>query len=914
MLFKSLFVSVIILGLSFNDANAVDKIDIPFETFKLDNGLTVIVHEDHKAPIVAVNIWYHVGGKDEPNNRQEFAHLFEHLMFNGTENYNDEWFKPFERIGTTDQNGTTSSDRTNYFQNVPTTALDMTLWLESDRMGHLLGAVDQETLDQQRGVVQNEKRQRENQPYGLMWDRLFTGLYPQGHPYNEPQVPADELLKDAKLDEVKDWFKKYYGAANATLVLAGDIDLKTAKEKAEKYFAHIPSGPPLAHLKKNVPNLISSTRDTLFDRVSQPRIVKAWIAPEFNHPDNELLQLAAQVLGGSAASRLDARLIHKEQIADSSSAFAYTQEVAGAFVLMVDAKANLDPKLVEAAMSEELEKLLRDGPSDTELARAKTTFRAGFVRGIERIGGFGGKADVLAECMVFGGDPGCYRDQLQRIEKANVQDIKTALNRWLTAEHYTLTILPHGNFKNTEKSAVDRSKGMPVVTQFPDLKFPQIQRAKLNNGIQVILAERHEIPTVTVELMFEGGFATDPQDKRGLASFAMGMLDEGTKKRNALEFKSASEDLGAQIWSGAATNSVEIGVSSLTETLEPSLVLMAEMLQSPRLDKKEIERIRKQRLAGIAQEKTQPQGMAMRVLPPLLYGLGHPYSMPFSGSGTEASIAKITHDDIVTYLNQWVRPENASILVVGDTTIDQVVPILNKHLANWKSKGQSSTKATIEKVKLPSATRVFLLDKPGALQSNIIAGVLAPGVEAPNKLEIDTMNNAIGGSFTARLNMNLRENKHWSYGVYSFFGSAKGQRPYMISAPVQADKTADSILEIKRELREFITTKPATKTEIEDNINNDIRALPGQFETANAVLGAIESNLLYNRPDDYIKNLRGKLAAQTAEAIHAAAREVVQAELLTWVIVGDLSKIETSVRALNLGEVKVIDVDGNLIR
>jgi zinc protease len=895
-------------------ARAAAAPDIPFERFTLDNGLTVVVHTDRKAPIVAVNVWYHVGGKDEPADRQEFAHWFEHLMFQGSENYRDEYFKPFEEVGVTDQNGTTSQDRTNYFQNVPTTALDVALWMESDRMGHLIGALDQKVIDEQRGVVRNEKRQRENQPYGLVWDRVFAASFPEGHPYHSPELPADKLLEGATVDEAKDWFRRYYGAANATLVLAGDIDVATAREKAQKFFGHIPPGPPLSRHAVHIAPRSDDRRDVMYDRVAQARIVRAWNVPPTTDPDSVLLALAGQVLGGSAASRLDARLVHREQIADGVGAFNEAMEIAGLFAITADVKAGVDPAVVEKAIDQELARLLADGPTAAELERARTVIRAGFVRGIERIGGFGGKADVLAECQVFHGDPGCFRTQLARMADATPDQVRDALRRWLSRGSYTLAVLPFGTPRASAESAVDRSAGPPKIASFPDLRFPDLERATLSNGIPVVLARRPEVPAVQVQALFDAGYAADTGAKLGTAAFAMGMLDEGAGKLDALAFKARAEDLGANIGAGASLDVSTAFVSALTDKLDPSLDLFASMLRQPRLDTAEIERVRKQWLAQITREKTQPNSIAQRLLPPLLYGEGHPYAIPFTGSGTEASIGALTREDLARHLARWVRPDNLRLVVVGDTTLDAIVPALEKHFGDWTAPKIARGEKSVPDVALPAAPRVFLVDRPDAQQTLILGGHLIPSSKSPRLLETESAISALGGLFTARLNMNLREDKHWSYGAYAFASGSQHQRPLMAFAPVQTDKTVESLAEVVREFTDYVGARPITPEEVAKVIANDVRALPGSYETAGAVLGSISGILLYDRPDDWVRTLKARTEAQTVDAIRAAAVDTIRPQAMTWVVVGDLSKIEAGIRGLDLGPVQVMDADGKVLR
>ena len=907
------------------------SVDIPYEQFTLPNGLRVIVHTDRKAPIVAVNLWYHVGSKDEPAGRSGFAHLFEHLMFNGSENNPGEFFEPFELVGATDMNGTTNSDRTNYFQNVPTTALDMALWMESDRMGHLLGAIDQKTLDEQRGVVQNEKRQGENQPYGQVWDKLGRTMYPASHPYHHSTIGSMADLNAASLEDVKNWFRTWYGPNNAVLVLAGDIDVATAKSKVARYFGHIPASPTMAQPKVDVATRTRSTRETMQDKVPQARVYRVWNVPQANTADSDYLQVLAQVLVGSRSSRLDKRLVFDDKIANSVTGGNNASQLGGMFLIMADVKQGVDPAVVEKAIDEEVRRLIADGPTAAELEQAKVAIRASVIRGVERIGGFGGKADALAECAVYAGDPGCFRQSLANYQSVTAAQIQQVGKAWLSRGDHTLVVVP-GERKaiaedpavtpapltlppvdaryTTAASTVDRKAGVPQTASFPQLVFPALQRATLSNGTKVILAERHDVPVVQMSYLFGGGYAADTGRKLGTSGFTMGMLDEGAGELDALAFGNRAEALGANLGASASLDGGSAYLSALKEKLDPSLDLFADMLRSPRFDAREIDRVRATWLAGIQQEKARPQGAAMRVLPPLLYGEGHAYAIPFSGTGTEASIASLTRDDMVGYHRDWVRPEQATLVVVGDTTLAEITPLLEKHLGDWKTSGTGSANVAIAPVALPTAPRVYLIDQPGAVQANLYVGQLMPSTKDANATKLEIANAVLGGEFSSRLNMNLREDKHWAYGSYSSVSNALGQRPWMAFAAVQIDKTAESLKEMSREIDEYASGKtPPKPAEVAKIQATEIRGLPGSFETAAAVMGTIGGIVRYDRPDDYIVRRKAEIERLTPEQVAAAAR-AIDPNALTWVIVGDLSKIEQPVRALNLGTVSVVDADG----
>jgi zinc protease len=909
------------------------QLDIPYQKFSLPNGLTVLVHEDHKAPVVSVAVWYHVGSKDEPVGKTGFAHLFEHLMFNGSENHKGEFFAPFEQAGATGQNGTTWFDRTNYYETVPTTALDMALWMESDRMGHLLGAIDQKTLDEQRGVVQNEKRQGENQPYGRVDERMLLQTFPSNHPYHHDTIGSMTDLNAASLADVKTWFRSYYGAANTTVVLAGDIDAATAKAKMLKYFGDIPAGPPVAHQQQWVAPRATSTRDQMDDRVAQTRIYREWNVPARGQRDLTLLDLAADVLGGGKTSRLYQRLVYKDKLVDDISIGITPFELVSQFTLQADVKQGIDPAKVEAVIAEEWAKFLASGPTAQELAQRQAMGRAQTIRGLERAAG---KGVALAEGQVYLGNPDAWKRDLAWNQQAKPTDVLAAAKKWLGKGDYTLTVVPTKTAPKEEqvaglpaatqapslspakptsqfsmvKSEIDRSKGVPQVASYPELSFPQVQRGKLRNGIEVVLAERHTIPVVNLSLQFDAGYASDAGVKPGTASFTASMLDEGTATLDSVEIARRRDRLGMNLSTGCGLDACSAGASMLKENAAPSLALLADVLRHPAFNAADIERIRAQWLAGIAQEKTQPTGLALRTLPPLLYGTGHPYAIPFTGTGTEAAIKSLTAADLRAWQAAWLRPDNVRILVAGDTTLPEITKQLDSAFGDWTPPATAKGSKSIPDVASQTAPRVFLIDKPGAQQSLILAGLLAPPTTAPNNLEIQTMNGAFGGVFSSRLNMNLREDKHWAYGAYSFTQEALGQRPYLLYAPVQTDKTAESAAELLKEVKAVIGDRPLTPAEIQKIKVNDVRSLPGSYETAGAVLGALAENALYHRPDDYIATLKQRTQAQTDANVRAAATQIIQPGALTWVIVGDLSKIEQPVRALDLGAVSVVDADG----
>ena len=891
-------------------AQSAKDIDIPYTKFVLKNGLTLLVHEDHKAPIVAVNIWYHVGSKNEKPGRTGFAHLFEHLMFNGSENYDDDYFKALEKVGATDLNGTTSEDRTNYFQNVPTSALDVALWMESDRMGHLIGAITQAKLDEQRGVVQNEKRQYDNEPYMMkIEDHSTKNCYPVGHPYSWSVIGSMEDLDAAKLEDVHEWFKNYYGPNNAVLVLAGDITPQLAYEKVNKFFGDIPPIQPVQRPVTWVAKMTGLKRFVVEDRVPQSRIIKIWNIPEWSSKDLFLLDLASDVLAVGKNSRLYKRLVYEEQIATDARAYISPKELGSQFTLDVTAKPGIDLAKIEQILDEEFAKLLNDGPTQSELELVKTNFISGFVRGIERIGGFGGKSDILAQSFIFSGSPDFYKTRLQWLDEMKAADIKKAMNDWLSDGVSILEIHPYENLV-TETSTADRSK-LPETSEPPVAKFPKIERSTLSNGLKIVLATRTAVPVVNFLLSVDAGFAADQNLPEGTSSLAMNLMDEGTKTKTSLQLNEELLKLGANLYTGSGLDNCNVGLSALKGSLDKSLDLFADIILNPSFPDKELDRLKNERFSQIKREKSSPTQMALRVLPKYIYGEDHPYGTPFTGSGYEETVKNITRNDIVSFHDKWFKPNNSTLIVVGDISMDELKSKIDKLFKNWKS--GDAPKKKIENVSHKTAPVVYVMDKPGSPQSVVIAGHVAPPRSDENYLEMEALNYVLGGTFTSRINMNLREDKHWSYGAGSTFFTSEGQMSFLVFAFVQGDKTKESIQEIHKEISGFLTDKPITSEEISKMKLNKTLELPGSWETNNAILNSLSEIVDYNLPDNYYDTYVKKINSLSDSEITKVAKRILAPDKMIWVVVGDLSKIEDPLKELGY-KINVIDTDGNIIK
>lgn len=872
---------------------------IPYEQFVLENGLTVLVHEDHKTPVVALNLWYHVGSKNEKRGRTGFAHLFEHLMFGGSEHLPGSYIEAMERIGATDLNGTTNEDRTNYFENVPTSALDFALFAESDRMGFFYNTISQEILDLQRGVVQNEKRQGDNQPYAVVEELVVKGTYPLGHPYDHTVIGSMEDLDSASLDDVREWFKTYYTPSNAVLVLAGDVTMAQAEEKVRRYFSGIPAGPPVAHQRAWIEKLTGERRETVDDRVPQARIYKVWNVPGYGDSAAVHLRLAANVLSSGRSSRLYKRLVYDDQIATQVAAYLDEREIGSQFVIVATAKQDVDLRRIEKALDEEMLRLLEDGPSAAELDRIKTQAYGAFVRGIERIGGFGGKSDILATNQTYLGDPQAYKKRFEELTEATTGRVLATARTWLSEGVYVLEVQPF----QAAMAAADTpdTRIMPAPGTPHDLKLPALREDRLSNGLRLLLAERHEVPVVNFWLDLNAGFAADSLATPGIARLSAALLTGGTEKRTALEISDELQMLGAQLTSGCNLDTSTIFLSALKARLDESLELYVDVIRNPVFPEADFLRQQQIQLAAIANEKVTPLQMALRALAPVLFGKHHPYGVPLTGSGTEQSVQKLTRRDAQRFHQTWFKPDNGTLIVVGDTTLEEIKPRLERLFSSWQP-GEVPEKK-LENVAPPTEPLIYLVDKPGAQQSVVIAGTIAAPADPETEIAIETMNNIFGGTFGARLNMNLREDKHWSYGAGSVLYAARGQRPFLAYASVQADKTADSIDEIRNELSGITGSRPITSEELEKVKQQQIFELPGAHETMNSIGNLLGDLLQLGLPLDFYETYVKRVAALTIADIERAARMLLRPEHMIWMVVGDRAVLEAPLRRLAIGEI-----------
>lgn len=900
-------------------AQLLQGVDIPFESFTLDNGLTVLVHEDHKAPIVAVAAWFNVGSKDEPTGQTGFAHLYEHIMIlNGTEHVPN-LIEPLQELGASNWNGTTWYDRTNYFETVPTQALDRTLYIESERMGYLLGALTQERLDTQRGVVQNEKRQGDNQPYGLVSYHQADALFPESHPYHHDTIGSMADLDNASLEQVRQWFRTNYGPNNAVLVLAGDITPAQARTMVQHYFGAIPRGPVHTPAAADVPTLAHPVSEVMHDRVPNTRLYRDWIVPGLADHDQVALDIAAQVLGGLRSSRLDSALVRGDQTAIQVTAGVQAHQRVSFFEVTVDVKPGVDPAAVSQHLDQIISDFIANGPTADEVQRVATSQVFGTLFSVEQVGGFGGQTVALANGAVLAGDPHFFRRNLMEYGSTTPADVRAAMQHWLTRPVYSLRVDPgerepyveaqannHPAADHTPPTATPREP-MPAVGQIADLQFPHVERARLSNGIEVVYAQRTAIPVTLLALDFDAGVAADPQGGFGTQVLTLQTMTAGANGRNADQIAEQQERLGATINTVGSLDRSTVYLNALSANLGLSLDLFSDVVIRPDFAENEVTRLRNSQLANIGVENSDPNGMARRTLPALIYGANHPYGRPTSGLGTQASVGALTRAQLVAFHDTWMRPETARFFVVSNLPLAQVTPMLEARFGGWR--GATGVPAGHKDFGAPipaARPRIVLVDRPQSPQSVIYAGAVTNVAGATDDtLTLNAANEALGGGFLSRLNTEIRERRAWSYGVGANMSLRENRSPYILNAPVQSDRTGDAIRVMMQQMNDFRSTAGVTAAERERITNGDIRQLPGAFETAGSVLGALRTNALYHRPDNYWDQVATRYRAMTAAQMDTAARAAIDPHQFVWVVVGDAAVVQPQLRGLGL-DVEVV--------
>ncbi len=897
------------LGASAPAAPETPKVE--FEQYVLPNGLRVILHVDRKLPIVHVNQWYHVGSKNEKPGRTGFAHLFEHMMFQGSTNAKEDYFAYVEKAGANlfegGVNGTTNTDRTNYFATVPSANLERLLWLESDRLATLADATDQVKLDNQRDVVKNERRQGlENTPYGRWYMLLAENLFPAGHPYSWPVIGSQEDLTAASLEDVKEFFRTYYTPNNLALTIAGDFDPAEAKRLVEKYFGPIPPGPALARPERWIPVLAGEKIVEVADRVPQERVYMAFPTPEYYAPQEAEIDLAASVLADGLASRLNKTLVYDRQLATAVQAFNNSQEIASWFVVIATARPGADLGEIERTVTAEIARLAKEGPTQAELDRARTKLEFDFVSGLERIGGFGGKADRLNQYATFLGDPGRFDWDLARYRAVTVESLKSAVGRWLdTPNRLLIRFHPETSGRPTA-APIDRSV-VPELGADRRFQAPKVESAKLGNGLELFVISRSDLPKVAVDFVTRAGAIADPPGKEGVAYLTAATLDMGTKTRGALEIEEALGDLGTTLGGGAQREAAQLGFEVLKRNLDAALAIVADVIENPTFPASEIERETKRHLDALGQQEKNANALAGRVRSILAFGADHPYGRP--AQGLPATVGKITRDDLAAFHAARFKPGSSALVFVGDVTLAEAKRVAEAHFGSW-AKGEAPAVA-IPAPKPAAGGTIYLVDRQDAAQSVVSQFQPAPKRRTPDYDALE-LADAVwgGGGFGTRLNLNLREDKGYSYGVFSSLGLLREAGVWFAGGGVQTNKTKESVVEFDAEMKAIAGGKPITAEEFETAKLRKLRGYAQQFEAyqrvADEVAGLWRDGLAMTE----LQRSADGVAAVTLEQARAAAAKYAKPAAASILVVGDAAKVEAGLKELGLGPVVRVDSTG----
>jgi len=897
---------------------------VKYREITLKNGLRVIMHVDKTTPIVAVNLWYHVGSKNEVVGRTGFAHLFEHMMFQGSKNYDADYFTPLQEAGAS-LNGSTNPDRTNYWEVVPSNFLETALFLEADRMGGLLEAMTQEKLDNQRDVVKNERRQNyDNQPYGTAGEKAVALMYPKDHPYHWTTIGSLDDLTAASMDDVKAFFRQYYVPNNASLVIAGDFDPKDAQKLVEKHFGGIASGAPIKRPNPPMPKLDKEIRVQYEDSVQLPRLYMSWhTVPDFDK-DAAALSVLSGILSGGRGSRLTSNLVFDKQIAQTVQAFNQAQEIAGRFQIVATARPNKTLDEIEKELNLEIERIKKEPPTADEIARTLNQFESGFIFGMQSVGGFGGKSDQLNRYATFLGKPDSFQADLERFRKVTPADVSRVANTYLTDKRLVMSFVPRPKGKEMpkmnaaadrqasvskkEKTKIDDSK-LPKPTANPKFALPKIEKTKLSNGLEVWLVKQDELPIVTMNMVFKTGTTADPQGLTGVGDTTSSLLDDGTKTRSAVEIANEVQSIGAQLSSGSGDDSSSVSILTLTKHFDKALDIYADVIQNAEFPEAEVESWRRRALVGLLQRRDNANAISGLVYNRILYGDAHPYGV----SSSEKSVKAIKRDDLKKFYSTYYRPNNAVLIVVGDTDLKMLTPKLEAKFKDWKA-GEISA-MTLPNAPTRDKATIYVVDRPGAAQSVISIGQIGVARDNPDYFPLQVMNTLLGGAFTSRINMNLREDKGYTYGARSGFSYRRGAGPFTASAGVQTAVTKESVIEFLKEIRGVRGEIPVTPQELEYNKQSLIRSYPRNFETIDQIAGQLSNVVTYGLPDTYFNDFISRVNAVTIEDVNRVANKYLTPDKLAIVVVGDRKTIEPGLKQIDgLGSsIIYLDADGNPI-
>ena len=892
---------------------------INYKEYKLKNGLTVVMHQDNSTPIVAVNVFYHVGSKNEAPGRTGFAHLFEHMMFQGSKSYSSDYLSAIDDIGGS-VNGTTNEDRTYYYEVVPANYLERTLYLEADRMGGLLEAMTQEKLDNQRDVVKNERRLRvDNQPYGTSFERIGEIMYPKGHPYNWSVIGSMEDLSAASMEDVKAFFRQYYTPNNAVLVVSGSFNEKQAQTWINKYFGPIKKGTNITRPNQPQPQLNEVVRKVYEDSVPLPRMYKVWASGAQYSQDEAALDMLASILSSGRGSRLQSNLLYGKELVQQIGAGNSTSEIGGLFQITATAKPGKTLEEIEKEINVEIERIKKEPPTAEEMSRALTIREAGFIYGLQSVLGKGGQ---LSSYTGYLNRPDYFQSDLDRYRKVTAADVQRVANKYLIANHLVMSYLPSKTpvtrtNASTDKSATTKAKETDAALIAkqramlpkggPTVKFalPAIEKTKLSNGMNVWIVRQSELPIVSMNMVLNAGGIQDSAAKTGVAAMTANMLNQGTKTRSAVDIANQQQSLGASVGAGSGWDSTNISMQTLTKNLDPALELYADVVTNPSFPEKELDSIRRRTLVGFMQRKSIPAAVNSLAYNKVLYGT-QPYGRELGGD--EASIKSMSREDLMNFYKANYSPSNATLIVVGDVTQAMLMPKLEQAFANWKGGKANMMTATAQT--MTGKPGIYIIDKPGAAQSTISIGQVGIDRSNPDYYAVQVMNSILGGGSSGRLFKNLREDKGYTYGAYSSFTTRRGAGPFRASGDFQTFSTKESVSELMKEIAGIRGAIPVTQAELDTNKQSIINGYPQGFETVGQISNQLSNLVVYGLPDTYFNDYITKINAVTIADVNRVANKYLTPDKMAIVIVGDRAVIEPKLRELNQ-PIMYLDTEGN---
>ena len=881
---------------------------IAFEKHTLPNGLDVILHQDRSIPVAAVNVWYHVGSKDEEIGRTGFAHLFEHIMFRGTRHHKSSHFEPLQKIGAT-LNGSTTGDRTNYWEDVPSNYLELALWLEADRMGFLLDALDQEGFDTERDVVKNERRQSyENRPYGMASWHMQQSLFPLPHPYHWMTIGSQEDLDAASLDDVKDFFRQYYSPSNASLAIAGDIDTAAALDLAHRYFSDLNPGPSVRRIDR-ADSLLSGRVDLeMTDRVTLPRIYAAWLAPANFSGRDDAGDILRAILSDGQSSRMYRTLVYDKQIAQSASVGYHAAEIAGQFRMELTPADGHTLDEVEAAAEAVLAGIADDPPTEEEFERAVNRIEMQHQRMLSRVGGFGGRADALNYFNVFTGDPGALNQAMDKYRSVTREDVLQAHHEIMAAGQVRMRVYPERAL-STATVALDRTQ-QPAGGPTPEFVPPVPERARLPNGMEVAVVTKTGTPLVTLSVLARAGAIGDDAGLPGLTSFMAALMDEGTTNRSSQEIAAAFEYIGSRLSVEARKEVTLLTAETLNRHWRHALGLAADVARNANFPDHELDRVRRERLTDLRRARDDAGFVADSNYGALIFGPESPYA--HSSLGNEATVSAARRDDLVARYGQALRPDRLCLLVAGDVNLEEAVRAAEEYFGDWSSRADGIADVDVPAGTTGGGPQLFLIDKPAAAQSVIRAGMPLAQRNHPDHMPLSVLNYAFGGQFSARLNQNLRQDKGYSYGYNS--GISWYNAPSLLSAggSVQTEVTREAVVETLREFEDISGARPLTVEELE-NAQNGLRlGYPSGFERPAQLLGQLVPLVQFDLPSDYFRTFEQRLAGVTLADTHRVGAEYLATERLRVLVVGDRERVEEPLRELGY-ELTVLDTEGAVV-